>query len=335
MKFMKEIIRPNNSEVKKCVEFLKTCDLKAVSEDLLFKNLEVLLTGITINAIRYNSELILYRGIEFSNKPIFYSELIYPPKDKAKQNRASGKDEQMFYCSNLKKAPFYELFVQAGDKLVLSTWSLKKQALFNNIGYTKSNLKLLGSDREVKDGSHLNNIPSKEVNVFIENIIGELFCKKILPAENYYYNLTNAIAKKFLFADVMTKNYKTDLIFGPSSDYEFHDNEYNESQQFPGLVYPTIQNDGIADNFAIKREAIDDNILQFEKAEYIEVADIKDNKYKYKIIDIAFEIKDSKIEWKNLNKQWFLFDETDEINFVEENGIFEAYSSNGDLLESV
>lgn len=324
---MDDINQSSLIDQNKSIEFLKTCDLRTVSEESLFENLKILLTGQRINTLLYNPGEFLYRGIAFSNKPEYYADLIYPPIDKARQNRASGKNEQMFYCSNLKKAPFYELFVNIGDRLVLTTWCLNKSVTLNNIGYTKTNLQSFSSQRAFSTVDVDDN--------FVANEIGALFCKKVTSEESHYYNLTNAIAKKYLFADVITKNYNVTPIFELSPNSELHKNEYNSSQQFPGIVYPTIHNDGIADNFAIKKQAIDDGIIKFEKAEYIEIVDVKDNMYKYKIIDIASEIIDSKIDWKNLKREWYLYDDTDDINFVFENGSYNAYTAFGDLLEPI
>lgn len=318
----------------KSIEFLKNCDLRTIPESILLEKIEIIIDGHLTSMALYHPGNILYRGIKFDHKPELYNDIIYPPKHLATLNRASGENEQMFYCSNLKKAPFYELFVNIGDKLVLSTWTLNKHATFNNIGYSKTNLTNLGSIRDSPFMStEYKELSNKQSFDLISDYLGELFCKKILPEENYYYKLTNAIAKKHFNA--RPKDYNNPIKLDSNSlpiDLNKKDFTLNN---FPGLTYPTIQNDGIADNFVILKEAIDDNILEFNKVEYIEIVDIINNQYKYKIIDIAFEIKNSKIEWKKLDKQWHLYDDTEEINFVEENGLFLAFTPFGDLIDPI
>jgi hypothetical protein len=324
---MTRIIPSTDIDQKNSLEFLKTCDLTTTSTDALNENLKTLMTGQQINVIMYNPGLVLYRGIPFAKKPENYIDLIYPPIDKAKLNRASGENEQMFYCSNIKKPPFYELCVQVGDRLVLSTWYLKKKSTFNNIGYTKKNLEAFGAERKFSTVNVEDN--------FMANELGEIFCKAVLPDESHYYKLTNAIAKKYLFADVITRNYNTNPPFDKSDSTANNEDDFNTPQQFPGIVYPTIRNEAIGDNFAIKKETIDDEILDFHKVEYIEIVDIKTNRYRYKIIDFASEIINSKIQWLDINQHWHVFDDTDEINICSDNGIFEAYTSDGNLIEPI
>jgi len=87
----------------------------------------------------FTSDLVLFRGIQYSSKPKFYEELIYPPINKAKTNRANVKGEQVFYASTKKKAVFYELDAKPGDALVLSTWVTALPLLISNVGYTSEN----------------------------------------------------------------------------------------------------------------------------------------------------------------------------------------------------
>lgn len=322
---MTRIIPSSDIDQRKSLEFLKTCDLTTVSIESLNENLKTLLTGQSINTLRYNPGLVLYRGIIFATKPETYPDLIYPPIDKAKQNRASMEGEQMFYCSNIKKAPFYELCAQKGDRLVLSTWYLRRESTFNNIGYTKRNLETFESDRKFSTVEVLDDVIATE--------LGAIFCKGVTQDESIYYKLTNAIAKKYLFADVLTKDYKVTPLFAQSDSSYNEETDSNVAQEFPGLVYPTIRNDGIGDNFAIKKEAIDDDILELHRVEYVEIVDIKDNRYEYKILDFASDINDSKINWLNVDRHWRVFDDADEINICHEDEEFEAFTSDGDLIE--
>ncbi len=324
---MTEIKPSSDEDQRKSLVFLKTCDLTTVTTDTLNENLKTLLTGQKINVLMYDPGLVLYRSIPFEKKPENYKDLIYPPTDKAKLNRASEENEQMFYCSNIKKAPFYELYVQVGDRLVLSTWSLKKKSVFNNIGYTKKNLETFEAERKFSTVDVEEN--------FIANELGEIFCRAVSTDELYYYKLTNAIAKKFLFAEVITRNYNITPLFDKSEGSTKYEADFNIPQQFPGIVYPTIHNERIGDNFAIKKEAIDDGILELHQIEYIEIVDIKENRYKYKIIDFASEVIDSRINWLNINQNWHVFDDTDEINICCEDGIFEAFTSDGDLIAPI
>jgi hypothetical protein len=320
---------PDIVKKKKSIEFLKNCNLDSVSEEILFEHLDIIIKGYGQNIFDTGFDLILYRGINYSIKPSTWGQLIYPPKEYAKINRASDEGIQMFYCSNLKKAPFYELFVKKGDRIVLSTWILKERLLFADVGYTKSNPFSPEISRDVLLDT-FSSYPIMNDNDYIAEFLSTAFSKKILPGEISYYKLTNAIAKIFLFAKVADETDYNKLKLIPRKDIE---SEKYLVPQIDGLHYPTIQNTGMGENFAIKPEVIDNGLLEIDKIEYIEITDIIDNRYQYKIIDISFEINDSNIVWQNLDHQWSLFDDTEDINFVEESGQFEAYTSNGEKLE--
>lgn len=139
---------PSFDEKRKSIEFLETCNLAVISEQEIMKHLKILITGYKIFIAHTNPGLVLFRGIKYSDKPDYWEQLIYSPKEKAKINRASAEGQSMFYCSTLKKSVFYELFVKRGDRLVITTWILSKQALFANIGYTIGNLARLGTIRK-------------------------------------------------------------------------------------------------------------------------------------------------------------------------------------------
>ena len=76
-------------EVKKLIEELKTIDLKTASVERLQPYFNKIMNGYSVVAFMFNPGFVLYRGIKYSNKPNNYEDIIYPPKDRAKLNRAS------------------------------------------------------------------------------------------------------------------------------------------------------------------------------------------------------------------------------------------------------
>lgn len=281
---------------------LEKMDLSDCTHEFLLDFLNPIFKGYTVNALSFETNLVLYRGIKYNDRPKVYKELIYPPKHRAKTNRASYEGEQMFYCSTLKKAPFYELSLVKGDKIVLSTWINQKPLMCNNVGYTESNFITLGASREIPVAP----IELKEINIkdnrIIAEFLGKTFCKKITDDDKLYYKLTNAIAKLHI------------------------------KDNFHGLLYPTIQYSANSDNIALTKETIDKNFLQLKQVEFAEILDIKENRYCYKILDFAEEISGDLINWKNLDKTWTVFDDSEEIYFTDEFGSFEGYNSDGDMV---
>jgi len=291
------------NQINNAIEQLSTIDIKNATIEQLQAYFQQIINGYSVAAINFNPGLLLYRGILFSEKPSLYENIIYPPKDKAKLNRASIEGKQMFYAASSKKTVFYELDVKPGDKLILSRWVTNNNLLFNNVGYTKSNFEELSSSRLPFE---YNDPHNNETNELIANYLAKSFCQPISEIDNHLYKRTIAIAK-------------------------IHLNQVNDNK-FSGLFYPTVRLHAEEDNFAIDKETIDKGLLDVEGIEFIEVLDKLENRYKYRIIDIADNIKNGNINWKNLNKHWSVYDDSDELVFVEESGHIIAYNSNGDII---
>lgn len=249
----------------------------------------------------FSSDLVLYRGIGYSHKPTSYQDLIYPPVDKAKLNRASDKGEQLFYAATKKKAVFYELNAKPNDCLAISTWVPAMPLLISNIGYTSENLKYLGAE----DSTPFFDTEDNKINAYIKNkveheIISDYISKTFSQNTNdeNIYKITIAIAQ-ILMGEIVSKK-------GPGFPNEFD-----------GLLYPTIKYNAKADNIVLKKHVIDFNKLSFERVEFIKIVDYSDNKYQYKILDVAESLTDNIIEWKNLSKTWKVNDESDDLYFVD------------------
>ena len=244
----------------------------------------------------------MFRGIKFSQKPKFLSDIIYPPKEKAKLNRASEDAEQMFYASTSKKAVLYELDVSPGDKMVISMWRLNNMLVFNNVGYTKANLAALGATREIPTDEDNDN----PINNLIADYLALAFCQNISELEKYLYKLTIAIARIHLKE---AGKYK-----------------------FAGLYYPTIRLNGEEENFAINKNIIDLGLLDFIGIQFIQIVEKLNNRYKYTILDTAEEITNYSINWNDSVNQWTVYEDSEELYFIEDNGSVLAYNQDGDQI---
>jgi hypothetical protein len=259
----------------------------------------------------FTSDLVLYRGIQYSYKPKNYEALIYPPKDKAKLNRASIKGEQVFYASTKKKAVFYELGAKPDDTFVLSTWMIALPLLISNIGYTSENLEELGAQDKTplyNSEDSIHKIKDKTEYDIISNYLSKTFSQPI--RDEKIYNLTIAIARRLI----------GEVVFKTGSDL---------LKEFDGLMYPTIKYNANADNVVLRKNAIDFNKLSIDRVEYIKIIDCIDNKYRYKILDVSDSIDDNLIVWKDLSSTWTVSDESDDIYF--ENN--KAFTELGDEIQ--
>lgn len=250
----------------------------------------------------------MYRGIPYSEKPKKLEDLSYPPLKFAKTNRASRNGEQIFYCSNLESVPCFELGLQSGERLVVSKWATTRKLLVNNVGYADKNFEKLKSGR--KNGNWWNNFNSidkkrkRDRNFIIRDYLSSKFSQPIDSANVDYYKLTIAIAEK---------HFK---------------NEF-----FDGLIYPTIQMRGNADNFAIKKSFVDSGGLKFLEAYYIEITEVHDFEYNIERIDWANSISaNGNIDWKGRIPQWTLGPEQ-ELNLEVKDGKWIATDKEGEIIE--
>jgi hypothetical protein len=324
---------PNSIEKRDSIEFLQSSDVAAISDEALFNHVKTLFTDYSIVVAHTNPGLFLYRGIKYDDKPNNWDQLIYPPNRLAKTNRANSAGQPMFYCSTLKKSVFYELFARTTDRLVITTWILAKQALFANIGYTTTNLTRLGTTRQRPfNKKALDDLEQNDGDLMTTEFLGSVFCKTVLPGKESFYRLTSAISNMYINQQVIMG---TDF-YTPDNSVDIfpqHPRGHKDDQEFPGIQYPTIRNNGMEDNFAIKPAAIDSHLLELERVEYVEIGNMLGDKYQYKLLDIAFSLNGSKINWLNLNKTWCFSEDQDDIVFISEDNQVKAYTSDGDVID--
>lgn len=288
---------------------IEVLDLANASEQQILSYLSSLLEGVNWKAFITNETWMLYRGIKYKHKPNRFSDIIYPPKDKARINRANYDGEQIFYCTTKKKAVLYELDVQIGDTLVLSSWILNAPVLLNTVGFTETNLIRLGADDRTPFFKS-EGIPENAIIVqFIQEYLGKKFCQFYHNTKSYI--LTIPIAK-FLLGEVSGNS----LI------------NYSE---FEGLVYPTIRYSANAHNLALKPLVIEQSKIFLDRVEFIEIMNIYDNKYEYRIVDISDKQNQGALIWKELNNSWLLNDEDDDLYFVD--GV--AYNELGEEVSPI
>lgn len=303
---MKKIEQPDPQKLKSMILEIKGLDLSNTSIEDIKTKIESLCKGHIKFTPIFNTGTHLYRGIKYESIPGNINKLSYPPVEQAGLNRASRKGDQLFYCSNSEAPPFYELDIQVGGKLVISTWITTEKLLVNNVGYTDSNYKRLGSVRSLERWDKLQDKKkiNSEENDLIQNFLASSFSQKILSNNTDLFKLTIAIAEMQYSADI-----------------------------FDGLVYPTIQMMANADNFVLKKKAVDSNKIRLKEVYWIEITGIKGTKYDIQRLDWANSFADNgDIEWKGRLPQWTIEANGGQLKFVDENGFRKAYDKNGALV---
>ncbi len=301
---------PTWDEKSELIKQIEELDLAKTSIEEIMEMLKTIMKGLYLTTLVFPPGINLFRAIKYNAKPFFWDDLIYPPKEKAGINRASDIGEQRFYCSTVKKVPFYELDIQVGERLVISNWTNEIPLLLNNIGYSNTELEELAKNYRINFDINKINQKSNEDNIKVRNYLKEKFSKKIEISE--YYKLSIAIAKKF---------YEAEIILSGGN------------RQWAGLLYHTIRLNETADNIVLKKEIIDLGIIKFQQIEFIEVVAIENDKYVYKILDFGDTVENGKIKWYNLTNTWTVTDESDDLYFAETEFGYALYTIDGEIVE--
>ncbi len=131
-----------------------------------------------------------------------------------------------------------------------------------------------------------------DLNALVHNYIASKFSERINEANKVKYKLTVAIGRKLL----------------------------GNNGLLDGIIYPTIQMRGNADNIVLSKEAAD-RTLRFVSVEYLEVVEAKDFSYGVNCLDSATRIDlIGTIHWSGRQLQWKLKSKGDELKMLS-NGI--------------
>lgn len=284
--------RPSVHKIRSRIAELKRIDLRTADVDFLKSRLELLFRGYGFSTPILMPGQILYRGVPWSEKPAFRSQLSYPPPEVIiSHQRVNRPHMPMFYCSVAREAPFFELGLKPGDHLAVSKWRVNKRILVSNVGYTDEVFKKLGSMRHATPWWQSNHpmIPSA-TNSLIANFFATEFAQVVNSDEDHLYKMSIAIAEK--------------LYLGPLNMDSFG-GEFDGEGRIGGLIYPTIAMRANSDNVALTPGFVD-RYLSLETVEWIRIdSDRADFKYQVTNLDFANSFgSDGQIDWKGRCANW-------------------------------
>ena len=249
----------------------------------------------------------LFRGIIWDDKPNEIKKLVYPPVECVKKIHRSGRPSQvLFYCCTAREAPFWELTVKKGDKLVISQWETQEALIVNNVGYHPTVFTNLKSDRSCPTwNDRTEPRENEDINQVIKAFFSQEFSKIVPAGKEHLYKISAAIAEL---------HFRQDM--------------------FAGLTYPTIAMRANADNVALKPKVVDIH-LKLRQVEYILVEEVTENReFKVKIKDFTNSFSpDGIIEWKGRPPRWVLREKGAMLHLTVENRQWVARNESGDIVE--
>ena len=316
----KHLSPPPLHDIRKRIAELKRIDLSSADIEFLKSRLKLLLRGFMFETPILEVGQILYRGVPYSEKPSYSSQVSYPPAHKVKTfQRVNRPNQSMFYCSISHAAPFFELGLKAGDHVAISKWSMRKRVMVSNVGYAASVYAGLTSARQEEPWWSESPHTRTPSNALVSEFFSQEFSRLVPPGEEHAYKLSIAIAEK-LYADKLHTHL-------PNGELA------HEQPQLPGILYPTIAMRANSDNLVLTPEFVDQS-LKLESIEWIRV-DSKEPDFKYQVthLDFANTFDDEgKIEWKGRRGHWVL-SPGQQIKISVESGRFIARDEKGNLIQ--
>ena len=264
---MNEMPRLKSRNVRDAIKEIENLDLATCADAEIEESIGKLINGYQVRAPIFREGLDIYRARLFAQKPGNISELGPPPTSLVTSyGRGNTVGESVFYSTNSKGVPFYELKCSPGDRVVISKWRTSPNLVLNHVGFTEETKERLSSGRDLDDiysfVRDTNNY--SELNEMVHEYLGVLFSQPVLPeAQETTYRLTSAIARKLTQGNVIH-----------------------------GVIYPTIQMSGNADNVLLKK-AYFDNYVDFVHAEFIEVDQLNSARYSGTVLDSVSSINET------------------------------------------
>jgi hypothetical protein len=305
------VIEKNWEERLEIVRQLEILNLKNVSLHELEQLYREMIIGLKLVTFPLPEGTYLFRAIEWDDKPLMWKDIIYPPMELAKMNRANEESVQVFYSSTVKKTVFHELDFQIGKKYIISKWINEDYLLsLQSIGYNLQELQeLAGLYHSSFKFEVIDDDISSENNFSLQGFLRNKFSQKLENPEDY--KTTIAIAKIF---------YESNIDFGAHNG------------RFDGFIYHTTRPDNYTANILLRKDVVDSKRVRFESVEYIEVIGKNEDTFTYKLLDYAEKIKEELIQWKNFDRSWILDDESDDVTFREEGNEGNFYTFDGEVI---
>lgn len=277
---MPELPKLDSRTIRQCICAIEKCDFTITASAELDAVVWRLIAGYKVSAPKLTQPIDLYRA-RICDKPMYIKELGPPPTSCiGKYGRANEPGESVFYCSTSRRAPFFELQCKPGDHIAMSLWRNNSELVLNHIGFTEELKERLGSNRNlneiykfVVDTNNFGNL-----NEMVHEYLGFIFAKPLGDdIRSDYFKFTSAIARVMMQGEVIN-----------------------------GLMYPTIQMTGNADNIVLKHDYYNEHI-EFVNAEYIRIDSQKGMKYGITILDSATQIGESgELRWSGRPLHWEL-----------------------------
>ena len=300
------VLQLNPRYIQRAIRRLEGLDPKEASISDFESHLTPLFRGYTVVAPRFDAGIYIYRARK-CEKPIRLADLSYPPAEAVTAlGRANDIGQSIFYGATARSVPFFELDTQPGDYIALSKWKTTGPMMLNHIGFSSEPESFKDAKRQLDSiYKFVKETRAKgDLNALVHDYLAYNFSRRIKEKDNDHYKLTIAISRK-LFSDGI----------------------------FDGLLYPTIQMFGNADNIALKTDAVD-RLLRFVSVEYVAVKAARGKEYDIEVLDSATQADlIGTLMWSGRALQFSLRQRDEQLKLVTEGGEWVAYDTLGNRVD--
>lgn len=244
------------------------------------------LSGMVRAVKDINAENLVYRGVEWNERPDLISQLSYPPPDSVRQlGRLNRPGQSIFYASCAPPGVFYELRAQQGACICWSEWQVLEPLWMHNLGYHAEALTRMGSQPTSARATLTDPIPDEAAhNRRLRRQVALAFTEHVGPGQEHRYKQSVAISEFWSEHDEGLARF----VDGPQHD------------RVAGFVYPTMQMRGDADNVALWPAFVHSS-LALRQVQYVRVERVDPERSAFTLLTLALAhefVDGTSIKWR-------------------------------------
>jgi hypothetical protein len=277
--------------LKGYINFLRNFLIKNSINETYSKHIELLLSNefTFITNLTFKREILFFQRVTVNSnvndgneiRINDISKLKYPPNGARENGRANLIGEKILYATDNIITALKEVRVKENELITISTWKLKTNYKLTFTPIFKFfpkkseviNIDLFNLQQDYKNKlKEYDKETQEQINIFVQ-FLADCFTKDVDNSNHYDYFLSSFYAHKLL--------------------------NFLQHGEIDAILYPSVQDDLITTNIAMKHTIFDDN-YELIKAEEKKVSILPNGKHSYcELIPIAESVSFSKnqINW--------------------------------------
>lgn len=294
---------PTLLDVSRRIAQLKRIRLHRVDVEHLIGQIKPLMHGHALGTAIFDVGRIFYRGRRMHDLPTGLLDT-RPPFTGASPGRLNRQNRAILYTNLAAGSVFREIRVQPGETIALFCFRAKRQITTASAGFDVDALLAKGWGRHLPDWCYRpEGLTARKVNRLVNSFVANEFVKDV--RNDHDYKLSIAWSEALL-----------------------------EVKEFDGITYPSVANNGISDNVALRPELLGDS-LELVRIDFLRVDELIGNLTKFTplyrtegpITLEPFRFRPAS-EWKRLDRSKM----SDDISFQLEGFQWTITAPNGEII---